>query len=82
MEEREQVEQHIRDLMSLLSSSASPIGDWKIVKCYEAKLQGQEMPYDLNELMAERQRVRDEINELQESCESSIPSNAESNTDA
>lgn len=66
MDEREQMEQRIRDLTSLLSSSASPIGDWKVIKCYEAKLQEQELPYDLNELMAERQKVRDEINELQE----------------
>lgn len=42
------------------------IGDWKIAKCYEAKLQDKEMPYDLDELMTARQKARDRINELQE----------------
>ena len=67
--EREHKESEIRTLINRLSASSSDIGDWKVVKCYEAKLQGNELPYDLNELMAERQAVRDRINELQEELE-------------
>ena len=67
--EREHKESKIRTLINRLSASSSDIGDWKVVKCYEAKLQGNELPYDLNELMAERQAVRDRINELQEELE-------------
>lgn len=67
--EREQKESEIRTLINKLSAPSSDIGDWKVVKCYEAKLQGNELPYDLNELMAERQAVRDRINELQAELE-------------
>lgn len=52
-------------LQSQLSSTVSPIGDWKIIKCYEAKLLNQPLPYDIEELMQQRQEVRDKINELQ-----------------
>lgn len=64
-ERRQTTEAKIRDLMSQLASSASPIGDWKIVKCYEARLRGEADPYDVDELMAARQAKRDEINTLQ-----------------
>lgn len=67
--EREHKESEIRTLINRLSAPSSDIGDWKVVKCYEAKLQGNELPYDLNELMAERQAVRDRINELQAEIE-------------
>ena len=64
--ERERIESEIRTLISRLDAPTSDIGDWKVVKCYEAKLQDKPMPYDFDELMAERQKVRDRINELQE----------------
>lgn len=64
--ERLRVEARIGELVSALSSSASAIGDWKVIKCYEAKLLGEELPYDIDDLMAKRQSARDEINELQE----------------
>lgn len=67
--EREQKESEIRMLINKLSASSSDIGDWKVVKCYEAKLQEMSMPYDLDVLMAERQKVRDRINELQKELE-------------
>ena len=41
-------------------------GDWKIAKCYEYALIGLPAPYDITELNAKRQAVRDEINELEE----------------
>lgn len=41
--------------------------DYKIIKCNEYKLAGLELPYDIEELHKQRQALRDEINELQES---------------
>jgi hypothetical protein len=49
------------ELKKLLSDS-----DYKITKCYEAKLLDITMPYDLQTLASERQAWRDEINELKE----------------
>lgn len=63
---QQDLQHEIGILQSQLSSVASPIGDWKIIKCYEAKLQDKEMPYDLEQLLADRQAIRDKINELQE----------------
>lgn len=56
----------IGELVSSLSAASSDIGDWKVIKCYEAKLLGEELPYDIKALMSERQKVRDEINKLQQ----------------
>ena len=67
--ERAKIENEIRTLISKLDAPSSPIGDWKVVKCYEAKLQEKPLPYNLNELMEERQAVRDRINELQSQLE-------------
>lgn len=39
--------------------------DYKIIKCYEAQLANEEMPYNLQELLAERKAWRDEINQLE-----------------
>ena len=40
--------------------------DYKVIKCYEASLVGNELPYDINALHAERQSIRDEINSLED----------------
>lgn len=40
--------------------------DYKIIKSSEYQLLGIEIPYNLEELHAERQAIRDEINELEE----------------
>lgn len=64
-EEIQQKQQEIVNLTSLLSSTASSIGDWKITKTYEARLKGEDDPYDTEDLMMKRQAVRDQINELQ-----------------
>lgn len=54
-------------LKGLLESSDSPVGDWKMVKIYESRLIGAKGdPYDPETLIAERQKIRDEINRLQE----------------
>lgn len=39
--------------------------DYKIIKSYEASLLGLEAPYDMEELHAKRQTIRNEINELE-----------------
>lgn len=39
--------------------------DYKIIKCAEAKLLDEEMPYDAESLIKERNKYRDEINALQ-----------------
>ena len=39
--------------------------DYKIIKCSEAQLVGEELPYDIAVLHSERQALRDRINELE-----------------
>jgi len=56
----------LAQLMGNLSSSSSSIGDWKVVKIYEARMHGKDDPYDFDELSAQRQAVRDRINQVQE----------------
>ena len=63
---KEEMQQEIYNLIGQLSSTASDVGDWKVLKVYEARMEQKEDPYDFNELCAQRQAVRDRINELQE----------------
>lgn len=63
-------QQEIINLTQDLTSPVSEIGDYKIIKCYEASLSGQKaMPYDLPSLLESRQQVRDKINALQAEIE-------------
>ena len=39
--------------------------DYKIIKCHEYALVGKDIPYDIEALHAERQALRDRINELE-----------------
>lgn len=39
--------------------------DYKIIKCSECQMVGKEMPYDVAALHAERQVIRDQINQLE-----------------
>ena len=55
------VEDEINALKKELEST-----DYKIIKCSECQLLGQDMPYDVAELHEKRQAIRDEINELEE----------------
>ena len=64
-QKREEINAEIRCLVSQLTAPTSSIGDWKIIKCYEAKLKEEDLPYDFDTLTAERQTARDKINELQ-----------------
>lgn len=54
------VKREISALKEELDSS-----DYKVIKCYEASLTGETMPYDAATLHSERQAIRDRINELQ-----------------
>ena len=63
------VRAEIQNLKDRLSQS-----DYKITKCYEASLLGQELPYDINALHEDRQAQRDKINELEARLED-IPQN-------
>lgn len=40
--------------------------DYRIIKSYEYSLAGQEIPYDLDRLHKDRQRLRDRIGELEQ----------------
>lgn len=53
-------------LMSNLSANTSSIGDWKVIKIYEARIKGEQDPYNFETLAVQRQAARDRINEIQE----------------
>lgn len=53
--------QQIAELKAKLSAT-----DYKVIKCSECQLLGIEMPYDVDELHAERQAIRDQINQLEQ----------------
>ena len=53
-------EQRVWELKDLLAQ-----GDYKIIKCAEAQLTGEPMPYDIEALVAERNAMRAEINVLE-----------------
>lgn len=64
-EKLRQLRQEIINQEASLSANTSEIGDYRIIKCYEAALAKKESPYDVDALIAERQKVRDRINELE-----------------
>jgi len=59
----EKVQEWLRyqEIFRLLEES-----DFKILKCYEAQLIGEQPPYNVNELVAQRKAWREELNELEE----------------
>lgn len=57
---RKLVEQKINEYKNELSGT-----DYKVIKCYEALLIGEELPYDVSEIHVHRQTIRDEINRLE-----------------
>ena len=63
MEEQERIANINAQINNLKEQLAST--DYKIIKCTECGMVGEEMPYDVNELHAERQAIRDEINLLE-----------------
>lgn len=59
----------LAQLMGNLAANTSQIGDWKIMKIYEARIEGLPDPYDFNTLAEARQATRVRINEIQEELE-------------
>lgn len=65
-EEIEEENKHIRiyhrlpELKKLLEET-----DYKIIKCYEASLLNEEMPYNLQDFLVQRKAWRDEINQIE-----------------
>lgn len=57
----EHINNEIKNLKKLLADS-----DYKVIKCYEASVKGEELPYDLSAVIAERDGCRAEINSLEE----------------
>lgn len=57
---RNEITSRLSQLRGLLEST-----DYQVIKCYEAQLLSQPMPYDIQALSQERQSWRDEINELE-----------------
>ena len=55
------VHEQIAELKAQLSAT-----DYRVIKCSECQLLGQELPYDVAELHAERQAIRDQINQLEQ----------------
>ena len=49
-----------------LSSATSEIGDYRIIKTYEARLNNEKDPDDTKSILAKRQEIRDKINVLQQ----------------
>ena len=64
-QKKKKKQQEIINLKCSLSSAFSEIGDWKVTKTYEARMNGQADPYDFAVLTKARQEVRDHINALE-----------------
>jgi beta-N-acetylglucosaminidase len=62
----QQKQQEICNLKADLSSAYSEIGDWKIAKTYESRMNNEADPYDFAALTKARQEARDKINTLQQ----------------
>lgn len=56
----QKVKNEINTLKESLNNS-----DYKVIKCYEASLCGEEMPYDIKAVRSERQAIRDKINQIE-----------------
>ena len=69
--ETQEKQQKIINLRLKLSSDLSDIGDYKVLKTYEARLKGEADPYDTDDLIAKRRAVRDELNKLKKELEGS-----------
>ncbi len=68
-DKRNALRAEMAQLSSNLSANTSSIGDWKVIKIYEARMKGEEDPYDFDVLAADRQAARDRINAIQKELE-------------
>lgn len=62
--DKKEVENKIQELKKRLSA-----GDYKIIKCYEASLLKEILPYDIENLHKKRDELRKNINELEKLLE-------------
>lgn len=67
-------ENHIKETMQSIDSLKTTLSDsdYKFIKCLEYSLNNLEMPYDVETLHAERQALRDQINELEKELNNKI----------
>ena len=61
----EEIAQQQRDARIWALKDQLAQGDYKIIKCAEAQLTNEPMPYDVATLVAERNAMRAEINEIE-----------------
>lgn len=64
------MEEHIIIPQILTLKEELSATDYKVIKCAEAQLLGLPLPYDVETLHAERQALRNEINELENKLKS------------
>lgn len=65
MEEKERQQRILsQEVINLESQLAAT--DYKVIKTYEARLKGNDDPYDTESILNARQKVRDQINEKQQ----------------
>lgn len=57
----QKVRREIQELKARLTAD-----DYKVIKCYEASLLGEQLPYDISRIHRTRQELRAKINELEE----------------
>lgn len=60
----QEIQTKILRLRNQLSADTSDIGDYKIMKIYEARINAEPDPYSADTLIAQRQAARDHINTL------------------
>lgn len=60
----QEIQTEILRLRNQLSADTSDIGDYRIVKIYEARINAEPDPYSADTLIAQRQAARDRINTL------------------
>lgn len=60
-------EESLAEKQAVIDSLKAQIAesDYKVIKCAEAQLMGEELPYNVAELHAQRQAIRNEINVLE-----------------
>lgn len=62
-----EVKRDIQKILNEIQSIKNSLldSDYKVMKCYEASLMNNSLPYDMNALYEERQKQRERINELE-----------------
>lgn len=60
-------QEKIKEINSLKAELSST--DYKVIKCAECSISGEEMPYDVETLHKDRQALRDKINQLEASIQ-------------